>query len=167
MPKTPNVHIDDDPELSRLATDSNKELMKEIEESPEATDGLPPEETKTALPNSSDSDGLDLGEDLARLDEQAGLGEVTEIEEFAAEELQIKPAETLAEFRDAIAQAQVNGLRSIQASKKVIWHFVKPHYPPRGFFHYHGVRVDEIGKTEEIEKSLNLTTEEMIFGRRK
>lgn len=160
MPK--NVHIDEDPELSRLASDHNRELAKEIEETPEGLNVAPQAEAK-----SRDTDGLDLSDDIARLDEQAGLGEVELIEEFAAEDLHIKPAETLAEFRDAIAQAQVNGLRSIQASKKVIWHFVKPHYPPRGFFHYHDVRVDEIGRSEEIEKFLKMTTEEMIFGRKK
>ena len=163
MPKTAHVHIDDDPELSRMASEQNKELLAEAE----AADGTTPTETKTASPDPVDSDGLDLGEDLARLDERQGLGEVDEIEEFTAEDLYIKPAENLAEFRDAIAQAQVNGITSIQASKKVIWHYVKPSYPPRGFFHYHGVRVDEIGRTEEIEKFLNMTTEELIFGRRK
>jgi hypothetical protein len=155
MPK--NVAIDDDPELEKIARENNAKLAEEIKAS-----GAELIDAEAVDPTSAE--GLDLSEDLARLDEANGLGEV---EEFSDADLEIKPAETLADFRDAIAQAQINGVTSIQASRKVIFHFTKPHYPENGFFHYQGVRVDEVGKTEQIEKWLNRTTEEVIFGKKR
>jgi hypothetical protein len=164
------AEVDDDPELTRLAREHNAELQKEIDAQVPTPDGVAPvlsaddaiRAPRGTLPVANPADGLDLGEDLARIDAAAELGLP---EEFESEDLEIKVSENLADFRDAVALAEMNGITSIQASKKVIFHFTKPNYPANGFFLYHGIRVDEAGRTEEIEKLLAKTTEEVTFGK--
>lgn len=88
--------------------------------------------------------------------EEALVKDVLEdIEEFETHTVISKPAQTLPEFRDAIMQARFNGLETISASKKVIYHFTKPNYPTNKYFLYEGIRVVEEGKESEVEAYLH------------
>lgn len=138
--------IDGDPELTELANAANAKLSEEIDEAQE--DQPTP---------------MDLSLEAKATRESADM--LSDIEEFTDEELEIKPAETLNEFAQAIAQAHASGKRQIFASKKVIFHHTKPNYPQHHFFDYQGVRVIEVGQEDYVKKFFNQSIEEKLFGR--
>lgn len=152
--------IDDDPELAKMIAEQNAEIVAE-------NDGKIPDVASApgevqASPN-PEPVKIDVN---APLEEIKDNDELSEIEEFNDEDLQIKPAETLAEFRDAIALAKINGLEQIEASKKVIYHFTKPAYPKDHFFYFEGIRVIETGKAEYVAAFMTKSIDEVVFGKR-
>jgi len=165
--------ISDDAELTSEMMKHNAALAEELE-AKETPDGIEPvlsvddlmkANKKTVKIQEFDDEPdskIDLYDELDRLDQATPLEDP---EEFKDDELEVKVAETLADFRDAIALAEINGVEYIQASRKVIFHFTKPTYPKNHYFFYHGIRVDEVGKTDEIEKFLAMSTEEVNFGK--
>jgi hypothetical protein len=151
--------IDDDPELAKMIDEQNAEIVAE-------NDGKVPDVTAPAEAQvSSNPEPVQIDVN-APLEEIKDADELSEIEEFDEEDLQIKPAETLAEFRDAIALAKINGLEQIEASKKVIYHFTKPAYPKDHFFYFEGIRVIETGKAEYVAAFMTKSIDEVVFGKR-
>ena len=150
----PRVVADGDPELAQLAHEANSEIAQLLTENPKVEakkKGPKPKPKMTA-------EALDEEQVLADV-------EITDLpEEFSEADLQIKPAETLIEFSHAIALAKAQRTPSIKASKKVIFHWNKPHYPKNFFFYFEGIRVDEVGKEQEIDAYLNGIAGENNFG---
>ena len=162
--------IDDDPELARMVAESNAKIEAEGGEKPKDPAAAKSKseaklmEKQAAQVEAADREeqledppsDMDLSEDLARLDELEDVPEQIGKPE-------IKPCTTLVEFRDAIALANIHKLSSIEASKQIIWHYTKPHYPKNGFFYYQNIQVIETGKRDEVERLMNVTTEEINF----
>lgn len=154
--------IDDDPELAREIAAANAKLaaegVPETRDEDVAETGVMPE------PNESEgSSAIDLLDDLDRLDRLEKLEDPPD--EDAEQAPELKPAMTLNELRDAVAVAKMHGIKIIEADKKVIWYYTKPNYPKGGFMHFDSVMVVETGRIPEVQKTLNLSTEEVIFGR--
>jgi hypothetical protein len=150
--------IDDDPELARMIAEQNAAIATE-------NDGKAPDAPTAEVQASPNPEPVKIDVN-APLEEIKDTEELSEIEEFDDEDLQIKPAETLAEFRDAIALAKINGLEQIEASKKVIYHFTKPAYPKDHFFYFEGIRVIETGKAEYVAAFMTKSIDEVVFGKR-
>ena len=155
--EVPRVHIPGDPELEALANESNEVVSEMLRDTPPVEAkrrGRPPKEKPKMT--------IDEVEEVQALADP----DFTDFpEEFSEDDLKIKPAETLVEFSNAIALAKAQRTPSIKASKKVIFHWNKPHYPKNFFFYFEGIRVDEIGKEKEIEAYLTSIAGENGFGR--
>lgn len=152
MPEAPenfqDTAISDDPELAAMIRDANASLEAE---------GVPRTNAAPIEPAP-----IDFTKELSAISESTEL-----TDEFDVTQVEINPATTLVEFSNNVALAELHGVKIIEASKAIIMHFCKPHYPAAGFFHYKGVMVIETGRLKEVEQLLNQKMEDKLFGHSK
>lgn len=80
----------------------------------------------------------------------------------------VKPANSLSEFRDRLAVAKANLIKSMVVTKELMSQLIKSHnLPEAGYIIYENVFVYEEGREEEAVKRDQRTIEDILFGQTK